>query len=56
MALTFQYADRVPKSLKLRRALALPLYAVALVLSSSLTELPTLRPCSPAIRASDTGA
>jgi len=33
MALTFQYDDRVPKSLKVRRAFATPLYAVAPVLS-----------------------
>jgi hypothetical protein len=33
MALTFERDHRVPKSLKLRRALATPLYAVALLLS-----------------------
>jgi hypothetical protein len=32
MALTFQYDDRVPKRLKVRRALATPLYVVALAL------------------------
>jgi hypothetical protein len=33
MAITIEHDTRVPKTLKLRRALALPLYAVALVLS-----------------------
>ena len=33
MAITVEYDTRVPTSLKLRRALALPIYAIALALS-----------------------
>ena len=33
MAITVEYDTRVPISLKLRRALALPIYAIALALS-----------------------
>jgi hypothetical protein len=33
LAITVEYDPRVPASLKLRRALALPIYAIALALS-----------------------
>jgi hypothetical protein len=33
MAITVEYDNRVPMGLRLRRALAVPIYAIALVLS-----------------------